>query len=136
MNSRLKFDLVRSINESDWIFVTYSSVEIFDVLFPFGDHQLIISIRDKRDCVTQWNLTTVSVQPDSIDLTDLLVSSSSNPVQQLLTNGNPTTKTQVMNIISYEMNQNNAEFIQNASSSQLRRGHQLLMFYFLLHRIF
>ena len=100
------FHLVRSNNQSEWIFVTYSSVETFELLFPSGDHQLIVSIRDKRDCVTQVNLTNISVR------TGLLTS-----LNLLLSHGNPTTKTQVMNIISQEMNQNNLDIIQNAASS-------------------
>ena len=106
VNMNICFHLVRSNNQSEWVFVTYSSVETFEVLFPSGDHQLIVSIRDKRDCITQVNLTSISVR------TDLL-----NSLNLLLSHGNPTTKTQVMNIISQEMNQNNLDFIQNASSS-------------------
>jgi len=97
---------LRSNNQSEWIFVTYSSVETFDVLFPSGDHNLFISIRDKRDCVTQINHTSISVRTDS-----------SNSFHLLLSNGNPTTKIQVMNIISQEMNQNNVNLLLNASSS-------------------
>jgi len=107
LNINISFHLVRSNHQSEWIFISYSSVETFEVLFPSGDHQLIVSIRDKRDCVTQVNLTSISVR------TNLL-----NSLDQFLSNGNPTTKTQVMNIISQEMNQNNADFLLNASSSQ------------------
>ena len=107
LNINISFHLVRSNNQSEWIFISYSSVETFGVLFPSGDHQLIISIRDKRDCVTQVNLTSISVRMDS-----------SNSFHLLLSNGNPTTRIQVMNIMSQEMNQNNNDFLHDASSSQ------------------
>ena len=117
MNICFHFHLVRSNNQSEWIFVTYSSVETFELLFPSGDHQLIVSIRDKRDCVTQVNLTSISVR------TDLL-----NSLNLLLSHGNSATKTQVMNIISQEMNQNNLAFIQNASSSYYRTDDSICFF--------
>jgi len=96
----------RSNNQSEWIFVTYSSVETFDILFPSGDHQLLVSVRDKRDCVTQVNLRSISVQTDS-----------SSSLDHLLSIGNPTTKTQVMNFMLPQMNQNNIDFLRDASSN-------------------
>ena len=96
----------------DWTFVSYSSVQTFDVFFPSGDHQLLVAIRDKRDCVTESNLTTISVRTESLTL------SPSSPLDQILRHGDPTTKAQVMNSISQEMNENNLESLRNASSSQ------------------
>lgn len=121
MNINIKtFVLVRSNNQSEWIFVTYSSVETFEVLFPPGDHQLMISIRDRRDCVTHVNLTNISVLTSLFNLKDLSNLSWPNPVHLLLLFGNPTTKTQMVNIISQQMNQNNVDFLRNASSSNYR----------------
>ena len=98
----------------DWTFVSYSSVPTFTVFLPSGDHQLLVSIRDKRDCVYQSNLTTVSVQTEPLTL------SPSNALDQILRNGDPTAKAQVMNSISQGMNENNLESLRNASSSQDR----------------
>ena len=97
-----------------WTFVSYSSVQTFDVFFPSGDHQLLVSVRDKRDCVTESNLTTISVRTASANL------SSSSSLGQILQIGDPAAKAQVINLISQEMNEDNLESLRNASSSQGR----------------
>ena len=81
----------------------------------------MVEIRDRRDCVTQRNLTDISILDDMTDLIESFTSSSSNRLQELLTIGNPTTKTQVTNMISQMLNQNNVDYLADASSSTCRQ---------------
>ena len=79
----------RSANESDWI---------FHVLFPFGEHQLIVSIGDRTDSVTQWTLPNVFVHHNLL-----------NSIDQLLLYGNLNIVIQTIILISHQMNIRNAK---------------------------
>ena len=57
--------------------IAYSAVSTFQVRLPSGDDQtsllhLIVHIRDQFDCIIEFNLSSVSVIPDSIGLTHLI----------------------------------------------------------------
>ena len=118
----MSFLLVYSSNR---LIIAFSSVSTFDVYLPSGisprfDLQLMVSIRDKRDCIAEWNLTRVFVQTDSTilnDFTNQLTISTNNPITLLLSKGNQNTVGQVITSISQDFNQKNDENIQKASSS-------------------
>ena len=117
------------VSSSNRLIIAFSSVSTFDVYLPSGisprfDLQLMVSIRDRRDCISQWNLTTVIVQTDSTILNDFLnqltVSSNgstNNPMTRLLSYGNQNPVGQMIISISQYLNRKNEENIQNASSS-------------------
>jgi hypothetical protein len=86
--------------------------------------ELLVSVCDTRSCVTEWNLTSISVQPDSNAignlLTDLQGSSNalmSNPLVQLLVGGNQNTVGQVISSLSQQFNQMNSDNLHSAVSS-------------------
>ena len=117
---------------SEQTLIAFSSVSTFLVQLPSGSDpmfslQLLISIRDTRDCVTDWNLTSiVVVRPDSAALDDLrtqLQSPSSgltnNPLIQLLTYGNQNAVGQVIASLSQQLNQRNTRDLDDAVSGNL-----------------
>jgi hypothetical protein len=111
--------------------IAFSSVSTFQVQLPSGNEPtfsfaLIIYIRDTRDCITEWNLTSIVVRPDSAALDDLLnqledpsSGSTSNPLTELLVKGNPNTVGQVISSVSQQFNQKNKQNLQDAVSSNL-----------------
>ena len=51
--------------------VAYSTVSTFQVRLPCGDDStsllhLIVHIRDQLDCITEFNLSSITVIPDSV----------------------------------------------------------------------
>ena len=124
--------LVWSTVSSERTLIAFSSVSTFPVHLPSGSDptfalQLLISIRDMRDCVTEWNLTSlVIVRPDSNALDDLLNQLQSpssgltnNPLIQLLAYGNQNTVGQVIGSFSQQFNQMNTRNLADAVSSNL-----------------
>jgi hypothetical protein len=104
--------LVWSSIPSERTMIAYSSVSTFQVLLPSGIEptfalQLIVYIRDRRDCITEWNLTSIVVRPDSGVVSDLM----SSPWSQLLLIGNPNTVAQVINSVSQQCNQMNTKIL-------------------------
>jgi hypothetical protein len=101
--------------------IAYSPISIFQAQLPPGNFssfslELIVFIRDRRDCLTQWNLTTISVLPDPTDLNNLISSLASSSVR-LLSGGNTNTVDQVINSLSQQLNQMNSENLDSAISS-------------------
>ena len=121
--------LVWSTDRSEREMTAYSPVSNFQVQLPPGNGstyslELVIFIRDRLDCATQWNLSSISVLPDSTDLNNLIdrLSSSSNgsttnPSVRLLSAGNTNTVGQLINSLSQQLNQMNNENLNNALSS-------------------
>ncbi len=86
---------------------------------------LVVYIRDTFDCITQFNLTSVSVIPDSSSIFDLMNtfqnspnSLTTNPIVQLLSSGNQNTVGQILTSISQQFNKINIESLENAVSSK------------------
>jgi hypothetical protein len=110
--------------------IAFSFVSDFEVRLPWGNDQtsllnLVIQIRDILDCVTEWNMTSVIVTPDSSSVSDLMNtfqnspdSLTTNPVVQLLSSGNQNTVGQILTSISQQFNQINKESLENAVSSK------------------
>ncbi len=107
--------------------IGFSSVSKFDVLLPVGNENtsilnLIIYIRDTLDCVTEYyNISSVFVKLNSSIISNLMNSfqnSSSNPVVELLSNGNQNTVGQVISSLSQQFNKINNESVKNAISSK------------------
>ena len=117
--------------------IAFSSVSTFPVQLPSGNSptfslQLLISIRDTRDCVTEWNVTSlVVVRPDSTALDDLLnqlqspsAGLTNNPLIQLLAYGNQNTVGQVIGCLSQQLNQMGTGNLADAVS-----GHFFISFH-------
>ena len=82
--------------------------------------QLIASIRDNYDSVTEYQLESVFVEADSAILDDLIENiqnSTGNSFVQLLGRGNQNTVSQVITSISQHLNTKNDQTVQTAISS-------------------
>jgi hypothetical protein len=106
--------------------VAFSSVSMFQVRLPTGDDQtsllhLIVQIRDTLDCITEYNISSITVLPDSVGINDLIndIQSSSggittNPLVQLLASGNQNIVGQVISSLSQQFNKMNQESLNEA----------------------
>ena len=103
-------------------------MSVFEVYLPAGRDptdsiELIIDIRDERDCLTQWtNLSSITVRSDSTVLDDLMQNigtGSTNPFIQLLTRGSQNQVGQVINSLSQQITKMGEDNLQTATSSQL-----------------
>ena len=86
---------------------------------------LFIEIRDRLDCVTEVNLTSVTIQSDSSILSQLInlfenspTSLSTNSLVQLLSSENQNTVGQLLISISQQFNQISINAMNNAVSSK------------------
>ncbi len=112
--------------------IAFSFVSAFEVRLPAGNDQtsllnLVIHIRDTLDCITEWNMTSVIVTPDSSSISDLInifqTSTNlltTNPIVQLLSSGNQNTVGQILTSISQQFNKMNSESLETAVSSKYR----------------
>ena len=127
----IEFDFLAWINDrSKRTMIAFSPDSTFQVRLPVGNDQtsllhLIVYIRDAMECVTEVNITSVNVRPDSAQMNDLITniqspspSTTSNPITQLLSSGNPNTVGQVISSISQQFNKNNTENMNSAISSK------------------
>ncbi|UJR18699.1 hypothetical protein I4U23_005606 [Adineta vaga] len=109
--------------------IAYSSVSIFQLQLPAGDNQtsllhLIVHIRDQLDCITELNISSVTVFSDLAAIHNLIndIQNSSeriitNPIIQLLTYGNQNRFGQIFTSISQQLNQMNNENLNKAISN-------------------
>ena len=123
--------LVWSSVPSERTMIAFSSVFTFQVQLPNGNDpafslSLVIYVRDTRDCITEWNLTSIVVRSDSAALDALLnqladpsSGSTNNPLTELLVKGNANTVGQVISSVSQQFNQKNKQNLQDAVSSNL-----------------
>jgi len=108
--------------------IAFSPVSTFQIRLPSGDDQtllhLIVDIRDQLNSITEFNMTSVNVIPDSAGIADLInnIQSSSsgitaNPIVQLLASENQNIVGQIITSLSQQFNQMNSENVDNAVSS-------------------
>jgi hypothetical protein len=131
--SNLKNDfifLAWTTDPSKRTIIAFSSISTFQVLLPAGDDQtsllhLTISIRDILNCITELNISSVSVIPDSAGISNLINSvqnspnqMTNNPIVQLLASGNQNTVGQVITSLSQAFNKMNSKSIDQAVSSK------------------
>jgi hypothetical protein len=89
--------------------IAFSLVSSFEVRLPASDEslQLVICIRDQRDCATEWNnLSSISVRMDS------------NSFVQWLTIGNQNRVGQVIISLAQHLNQMDQDNVNTAISSR------------------
>jgi hypothetical protein len=110
--------------------VAFSPVPTFQIRLPPGDDQtsllhIIVHIRDILDCITELNMSSVSVIPDSVGIADLIndIQSSSggittNSIVQLLASENQNIVGQVITSLSQQFNKMNIESLDKAVSSK------------------
>jgi hypothetical protein len=105
--------LVKSNDSSQRALIGFSSVSTFEVyLTPSDDLRLMIRIRDRRDCVTQWtNLSSVTVKVETNRLSTL------NPFLQVLSIPNQNRVAQMLSSLSDQLNRINQGNLQKTVSS-------------------
>jgi hypothetical protein len=118
-----------SINLSAQTIIAFSSLPNFQVRLPAGDDptfllNLVIYIRDTYDTTTRYNISSVIVMPDTeeiLELIHILQNSTneltSNSFVQLLASENQNIVSQVITLISQQLNTMNSQSIQNAISN-------------------
>ena len=118
-----------SINLSDQTIIAFSSLPDFQVRLPAGNDptfllQLFIYIRDTYDTTTRYNMSSVIVMPDTEDIIKLIHilqnstnELTSNSFVQLLASENQNIVSQVITLISQQLNTMNSQSIQNAISN-------------------
>ena len=111
---------------SSRMIIAFSSVSDFKVRLPAGNENtslldLVVTIRDTRDCITEFNLTSVIVTPDLSSISDLMNtfqnstdSLSANPLVRLLSSGNQNTVAQVLTSLSQQFNRLNTQALNKA----------------------
>jgi hypothetical protein len=102
----------------------------FEVRLPAGNDNtslvnLIAYIRDTLDCVTEYNISSPSVVPDTTEINNLIDNiqvstnaANNNPIVQLLASGNQNVVGQVITSLSQVFNTMNAKSLDNAVSSK------------------
>jgi hypothetical protein len=111
--------------------IAFSLIPNFQVRLPAGNDNtslvnLIIHIRNTLDCVTEYNLSSLSILPDTVEINNLIndlqqVSTSAannNPILQLLASGNQNIVGQIIISLSQIFNQMNIESLENAVSGK------------------
>lgn len=93
---------------------------------------LIVYIRDKLGCVTEFNLPSVVVVFDFAKITNLveILQSTSNqinthPFAKILANGNQNNIAQMISSLSQRLNQINRQTIRSAIASKSTKDHSL-----------
>ena len=110
--------------------VAFATSSTFQVQLPAGDNQtssvhLIVRIQDTLECLTELNISSIHVVPDSASITDLInnlqsPSSSAltdNSIVRLLASGNQNTVGQVISSISQQFNQKYTKNFDSAVAS-------------------
>jgi hypothetical protein len=122
--------LAWSPDPSQRMIIAFSSMSMFQAQLPAGNGltfslQLLMYIRDTRDCLTEQNLTMITIRPDSnttIDLLKMLDGSTSgyannSLLARLLATGNQNNIGQIISMVSYQLNQFDTEYLADAISS-------------------
>ena len=114
--------------------VAFSSMADFNVRLPAGHGnqsavQLLMIIRDSLDCVTQFNLTSVSVIVDWTSVNNLIDTLEESPnaltnqsLIRLLSSGIQNVVSQIISSISKELNRINDESLEQAIHSKASRS--------------
>ena len=118
--------LYRQSDSSFRTLIAFSPVSMFDVRLPSLHEplRLSISIRDQRDCLSEWtNISSISVRIELGVFDDLFQNidergSSPNPFVRLLKTGNQNQVGQVITSLSEHINQLDKQNQNQAVSSQ------------------
>jgi len=109
-------------NPSDRVMLAFSSESDIQLLLPStNDNTLLLNIvayiSDTYDCVTEFNMSSVLVEAD-LNAIDSLQNSTNNALIQMLASGNQNRISQVITLISQQLNQINNQAIETAVGSK------------------
>lgn len=110
----------------------FSSISKIQLRLPAGNDNnnsilnIIVSIRDTLDCITESTILSVTVISNMEEITNLVDDLqntqnklTNNPLVQILSSGNQNTIGQVITLLSLEFNKINNQTIQNAVASKI-----------------
>ncbi len=132
MSSKTKEIIISgyTTDRSNQMMIAFSFVSDFEVRLSCDNDNtsllnLVIYIRDAFDCITEFNMTSVNITPDSSSISRLINtfqnspnSLTTNPIIQLLASGNQNRISQILTSISQQFYQLNSKSVQNAVSSK------------------
>jgi len=108
----------------------FTTQSAFQLRLPVGDDNISllnmsVHIRDMLDCVTEYNMQTIMVLPDSTGITALVDvvqqpgdEANSNPLVQLLASGNQNIVGQTLTSLSQVFNKAGSENDESAVASE------------------
>ncbi len=114
-------------DRSKLIIIAFSPISTFDVQLPAdNDLHLVIHIRDLLDCITEYNISSMTILPDfttNLELIDTFRESRNkiqdNELIQILSSGNQNQIVQMINLFSQVFDQINNQTIEKAISSEI-----------------
>jgi len=110
--------------------LAFSSIPTTQVRLPAGNDNtsfinLIVYIRDTLDGITEYNLSSPSIVPDTVEINNLIDNlqistnaANNNPIVQLLSSGNQNIVGQIIISLSQIFNRMNIENLENTISSK------------------
>ncbi len=106
--------------------LAFSFVSNIQLLLPTSNDgtsllNIIAYIRDRYDCATEFNITSVLVETDLIETDDLvknLQNSTTNLFVQMLASGDQNRISQVITSLSQQFNQINNQALETAITSR------------------
>ena len=116
-------------NPSDRMMIAFSMLSINEVLLPGTNDNgsllhLVAYIRDRYDCVTEYNISSVIVESDFEEI-ETNFNSTSNSFVQMLASGNQNRISQIITSFSQQMNKINNEAIETAFISEYKYSYLL-----------
>jgi hypothetical protein len=107
--------------------LAFSSVSNTQLILPATNDNtallnIVAYIRDTYDCVTEFNMPSVFVEPDLIGI-DSLQNSATNSFIQILASGNQNRVSQVITSLSRQFNAINNQAIETALASKCIHHH-------------
>ena len=111
-------------DSKDRTIIAFSPLPTLQIRLPAGDINtsllhLSVAIRDKMDCVTRVNLSSVLVTTDSNEIREFLRSqqaSTTDPIVHVLSSGNQNAVGQVLSSLSQHFNRINTQALQDAAT--------------------
>jgi len=115
---------------SNQIIVGFTTQSTFQLLLPAGDDNnsllnISVHIRDMLNGITEYNMQTIVVLPDSAGITTLIDvvqqpddETNSNPLVRLLAGGNQNTVGQILTSLSQVFNKASSETVESAVTSE------------------
>ena len=129
LSDKTFLSLVRMIDESEILMIAFTLIPNIQLQLPAGNDNtsslnLVVRIRDTLNCITEYNLTSVTVLPDTVQINDFIRSlqasnnaANGNSIVRALTSGNQNVVGQLIISLSQIFNQMNTQSLQNTISS-------------------
>jgi hypothetical protein len=112
-----------------WTMIAFSAESTFNVQLPASGISLVVIVRDTFDCATEFNLSSIQVIVDHIEIDhflDLIQASNNDALDNLtqnnfgqrLVSGNQNTISQAITSLAVNFNERAADTLQTAIDSR------------------